>query len=73
MASCTVNPTPPVTLTVRDVPGDLRAVAISADHEPLALEVVREGDAATVTIPPTRIGNIVVISSNAELMAGLAE
>lgn len=72
MASYTVNPTPPLTLTVRDLPGDLRAVAISADHEPLSLEVSREGDVATVTVPPTRIGNIVVVTSDGALAEGLA-
>ncbi|HUS80878.1 MAG TPA: hypothetical protein VM283_06390, partial [Armatimonadota bacterium] len=72
LASYTVNPTPAVTLTVRDLPGELRAVAIAPDHEPIALEVTRNDDMAQVTIPPTRIGNIVVISRDGGLMDALA-
>jgi len=70
--SVTVNPTEAVSLTVRDLPeGELQAVGLSPEHAPERLEVRREGDAAVVTVPPTRIWELVVVSADAEVIEGL--
>lgn len=72
LASVTANPTEAITLTVRDLPeGELRAVGLSPEHAPQRLEVQREGEAATIVVPPTRIWEVVVVSADAEVIEGL--
>jgi len=73
LASVTVNPTEPITLTFRDLPeGELEAVGLSPEHAPQRLEVQKDGDAALVTVPPTRIWELVVVSADPQVIEALA-